>query len=212
MIFSRGVLGPGGTPSAVTEGLGMITTSSAVIRHRKVGRAVGGVPARGARIVLPIMWSLPCPIQCAADSRHFRPLWRRHLRASQSRVETLIDAVTTNVSLALCDRYALLCAHPIGDREMPTTRRRTPPHSQPGRLVESILQEARQAGLLVDKTDHVSFRAPRALIEAAKKETGLQSTTELGLVALAILARPDPVAQVLRRSRGALGPSHTLEY
>lgn len=95
---------------------------------------------------------------------------------------------------------------------MPTTRRRTPPRSQPGRLVESILQEARQAGLLVDKTDHVSFRAPRALIEAAKKETGLQSTTELGLVALAILARPDPVAQVLRRSRGALGPSHTLEY
>lgn len=44
----------------------MITTSSAVIRHRKVGRAMGGVPARGARIVLPIMWSLPCPIQCAS--------------------------------------------------------------------------------------------------------------------------------------------------
>ena len=95
---------------------------------------------------------------------------------------------------------------------MPTIKRRPPPHSQPGRLIHSILQEARLAGLLVDQTDHVSFRAPRALIEAAKKETGLQSTTELGLVALAILARPDPVAQALRRSRGALGPSHTLEY
>jgi hypothetical protein len=71
-----------------------------------------------------------------------------------------------------------------------------------GAVCRVTLQEARQAGLLDDKTDHVSFRAPRALIEAAKKETGLQSTTELGLVALAMLARPDPVAQVLRRSRG----------
>ena len=76
----------------------------------------------------------------------------------------------------------------------------------------SRLQEAPSAGLLDDKTDHVSFRAPRALIEAAKRETGLQSTTELGLVALAILAQPDPVAEVLRRNRGALGSSHTLEY
>ena len=95
---------------------------------------------------------------------------------------------------------------------MPRTRRQAPHYSQPAQFAGSLLQEARQAGLLDDKTDHVSFRAPRALIEAAKKETGLQSTTELGLVALAILARPDPVVQALRRSRGALGPSHTLEY
>ncbi len=95
---------------------------------------------------------------------------------------------------------------------MPTVGRQTPRHSRTTRLAGSLLEEARQAGLLNDTTDHVSFRAPRALIEAAKRETGLQSTTELGLVALAILARPDPVAQALRRSRGVLGPSHTLEY
>lgn len=89
----------------------------------------------------------------------------------------------------------------------PTTRR-----AKPAILSMTLLQEARQAGLLDDKTEHVSFRAPKALIAAAKKETGLQSTTELGLVALAALARPDPVAQALRRSRGTLGPNHTLEY
>jgi hypothetical protein len=50
------------------------------------------------------------------------------------------------------------------------------------------------------------------LIEAAKRETGLQSTTELGLIALATLARPDPVAAAMRRVRGTLGPSHTLDY
>ncbi len=76
----------------------------------------------------------------------------------------------------------------------------------------ALLDEARQAGLLDDKTEHVSFRAPKALVEAAKRATGLQSTTELGLVALAALARPDPVALAMRRTRGSLGPSHTLEY
>jgi hypothetical protein len=90
----------------------------------------------------------------------------------------------------------------------PTTSRR----GQPARLSQALLHEARQAGLLDDKTEHVSFRAPRALIDAAKKETGLQSMTELGLVALAMLARRDPVAEALRRSRATLGPAHTLEY
>jgi hypothetical protein len=95
---------------------------------------------------------------------------------------------------------------------MPAARRPRADQAQSTRLAGSILEEARDAGLLDDKTDHVSFRAPRALIEAAKKETGLRSMTELGLVALAMLARPDPVAQVLQRNRGALGSSHRLEY
>jgi len=61
------------------------------------------------------------------------------------------------------------------------------------------------------KTERVSFRAPKPLVAAAKRETGLRSTTELGLVALATLARPDPVAAAMRRTRGSLGPSHTLD-
>jgi hypothetical protein len=84
--------------------------------------------------------------------------------------------------------------------------------TSPPPIVTLLMEEARQAGLLDDKTEHVSFRAPRALIEAAKRQTGLRSTTELGLAALAILARPDPVVDAMRRTRGSLGPSHTLEY
>ena len=76
----------------------------------------------------------------------------------------------------------------------------------------TLREEARRAGLLDDKTEHVSFRAPKALIDAAKRETGVRSTTELGLVALAALARPDPVAAAMRKTRGSLGPTHTLEY
>jgi hypothetical protein len=77
----------------------------------------------------------------------------------------------------------------------------------------AVLEEARQAGLLAgDKTEHVSFRAPPALIEAARRESGLSSPTELGILALAMLAQPDPVAQFMKRTRGRLGPDHTLEY
>jgi hypothetical protein len=77
----------------------------------------------------------------------------------------------------------------------------------------SVIEEARRAGLLDgDKTEHVSFRAPPALVEAAKRETGVTSTTELGLLALAMLARPDPVAAFFRRTEGRLGLDHDLEY
>ena len=79
-------------------------------------------------------------------------------------------------------------------------------------LALAILAEVREAGLLNDATEHVSFRVPKALVEAAKKNTGLASMTDLGLLALATLARPDPVAEVMKRTRGKLGRHHGLEY
>jgi hypothetical protein len=75
------------------------------------------------------------------------------------------------------------------------------------------MEEARRAGLLDgEESEHVSFRAPPALVEAAKREAGITSTTELGVLALAMLARPDPVAAFFRRTEGQLGPDHELEY
>lgn len=77
----------------------------------------------------------------------------------------------------------------------------------------TVLEEARAAGLLEgEKSEHVSFRAPPALIKAAKREAGVASTTELGLLALALLAQPDPVVSAMRRTRGRLGSDHQLEY
>ena len=75
-----------------------------------------------------------------------------------------------------------------------------------------MLEEARRTGLLGgEKSEHVSFRAPPALVEAAKRETGVTSTSELGVLALAMLAQPDPVVAFLRRTRGRLGQDHQLE-
>jgi hypothetical protein len=78
--------------------------------------------------------------------------------------------------------------------------------------VAVIVEEARQAGLLDgDRAEHLSFRAPSALVEAAKRETGISSTTELGIAALAALAQSDPVAAFLRRTRGKLAGLPPIE-
>ncbi|WP_197735857.1 hypothetical protein [Allostella humosa] len=75
------------------------------------------------------------------------------------------------------------------------------------------MAEARQAGLLEgDSTEHVSFRAPKALIEAAKRQSGVTKPTELGLLGLAMLAQPDPAASFLKKTRGNLGKDHQLDY
>jgi hypothetical protein len=82
----------------------------------------------------------------------------------------------------------------------------------PARHSNVVLEDARRAGLLDgDKTEHLSFRAPPALIEAARRESGANSPTELGILALATLAQPDPVATFFERTRGRLGRTHTLD-
>ena len=81
------------------------------------------------------------------------------------------------------------------------------------RSSRAVLEDARRAGLLDgDKTEHLSFRAPRALIEAARRESGVNSPTELGILALATLAQPDPIANFFKRTNGKLGENHTLDY
>jgi hypothetical protein len=77
----------------------------------------------------------------------------------------------------------------------------------------AVLEDARRAGLLDgERTEHVSFRAPPALIAAARRESGASSPTALGILALATLAQPDPVATLLKRTRGSLGETHKLDY
>lgn len=75
-----------------------------------------------------------------------------------------------------------------------------------------IIEEARQAGLLDDRTEHVSFRAPKALIEAAMRQSGVRRPTELGVLALATLAQPDPAAEFMKQTRGRLGADHKLDH
>ena len=79
-------------------------------------------------------------------------------------------------------------------------------------VAETFVGDARAAGLLDgERAEHLSFRAPSALVDAAKRETGIQSTTELGIAALAALAQPDPVAAFFRRTNGRLAGLEPIE-
>ncbi|MCJ2135899.1 hypothetical protein MKK69_17880 [Methylobacterium sp. J-026] len=90
-------------------------------------------------------------------------------------------------------------------------RRTRAPHSA-ARIHAAVLEEAKRSGLLDGvESEHVSFRVPSALVNAAKREAGITSTAELGVVALALLAQPDPVANFLRCTAGRLGPDHDLD-
>ena len=79
-------------------------------------------------------------------------------------------------------------------------------------MIQALSAEAERDGLLAgEKSQHVTFRAPPALVEAAKRNLGIESTTELGMLALMLLAQPDPFVATMKRTRGALGKDHTLE-
>lgn len=80
-------------------------------------------------------------------------------------------------------------------------------------VIRALTAEADRDGLLAgEKSQHVTFRAPPALVEAAKLNLGIESLSELGMLALMMLAQPDPFVATLRKTRGALGKDHTLDY
>jgi hypothetical protein len=89
----------------------------------------------------------------------------------------------------------------------------TAPTAAAENLAGLAVEDAREAGLLEgEKTVHLSFRLPIALLEAARRETGLTSKTELGIAAVSMLARPDPAVAFQVANFGALGVDFDLEY
>ena len=99
------------------------------------------------------------------------------------------------------------------------TAKRTPgksarsPAGKFSAIASSVMEEARSAGLLDgEATEHISFRAPKALVDAAKRESGMTRSTELCLFALVMLAHCDPVAEYMQKTYGALGKGHRLDY
>lgn len=78
--------------------------------------------------------------------------------------------------------------------------------------IAAALSSALEQGLLTgDKSAHLSARVTPALLDAAKRETGIQSTTELIEYALASVATPDPAARFMTSRFGALGGDHDLD-
>jgi hypothetical protein len=89
-------------------------------------------------------------------------------------------------------------------------RRRPPPQAA---RVQEALATARQQGLLAGpKTRVIRARTNPALVDEAKRCTGIQSDTELIEAALAALAAYDDFGEWLISQRGTVDPSLDLEF
>jgi hypothetical protein len=93
-----------------------------------------------------------------------------------------------------------------------SSRRRVRKLKLKGKLATSVAADPASGESAGSKTSHLSFRAPTSLIEAAKRESGIDSPTALGIAGLTMLAEPDPVVAFLKRTRGRLGEDAELEY
>jgi hypothetical protein len=75
-----------------------------------------------------------------------------------------------------------------------------------------IVSEAEQAGLLQGHRARVGARIPEKLLESAKLNSGLSSTTEVLEYALAKIAIEDAWVDTFVSLRGSVPPDIDLEY
>jgi hypothetical protein len=77
---------------------------------------------------------------------------------------------------------------------------------------EAVMQAAEQSGLLGEKSGRIGGRVSAALLEQAKRRTGIESDTELIAFALASIALDDRFAEAFRQSRGKVPPELKLGF
>jgi len=76
----------------------------------------------------------------------------------------------------------------------------------------TIIETARDAGLLSGESGRIAARIRRPLIEAAKANSGIESDTELLEYALACVALEDDFAAKLLAREGSVDKSLDLEF
>ena len=79
-------------------------------------------------------------------------------------------------------------------------------------LLETVMIAAEKSGLLGEKTSRIGGRISPALIEQAKKQTGIEADTDLSEFALANIALEDNFAAVFKQSRGKVDPNVKLGF
>jgi len=78
--------------------------------------------------------------------------------------------------------------------------------------VGAVMEAARQTGLIGEKSGRIAGRVSPALVEQAKKLTGLQSDTDLLEFALANIALEDDFPEAFRKLKGTVDPTLDLEF
>lgn len=77
---------------------------------------------------------------------------------------------------------------------------------------EAVISAAMRQGLLGQRSSRIAGRVSRALVEQAKKRTGIESDTELIKFALASVALEDRFPAVFEKSRGSVDPDVKLGF
>jgi hypothetical protein len=77
---------------------------------------------------------------------------------------------------------------------------------------EAVMQAAERSGLLTEKSGRIGGRVSPALVEQAKRQTGIETDTDLIEFALATVALEDNFAAAFKESRGKVDPKLKLGF
>ena len=77
---------------------------------------------------------------------------------------------------------------------------------------EAIMQAAERSGLLREKSGRIGGRVSQALVRQAKRQTGIETDTDLIEFALATVALEDNFAETFKESRGKIDPELQLGF
>jgi len=81
-----------------------------------------------------------------------------------------------------------------------------------GGTFEAVIEAAARQGLLGQRSSRIAGRVSQALVEQAKKRTGIESDSELIKFALASVALEDRFSAVFEKSRGSVDPDLKLGF
>ena len=77
---------------------------------------------------------------------------------------------------------------------------------------EAVMRAAEKSGLLNEKGGRIGGRVSSALVRQAKRQTGIETDTDLIEFALATVALEDNFADVFKESRGKVDPKLKLGF
>lgn len=78
--------------------------------------------------------------------------------------------------------------------------------------ISAVMEAAEHSGLLGEKSKRIGGRISSALVEQAKKHTGIQTDTDLIEFALATVALEDKFGETFRKTRGTVDPTLKLGF
>jgi hypothetical protein len=77
---------------------------------------------------------------------------------------------------------------------------------------EAVMRAAEQSGLLTEKSGRIGGRVSPELVRQAKRQTGIDTDTDLIEFALATVALEDNFAETFKKSRGKVDRELTLGF